>query len=93
MRNIHDPIRTEFGRESVTIFRRWEQLEKKIADYCNHRRFMLRCLGQKITPTSLRLKKVPSRHQGESRSYKELRNNSWIKGLDLSTTTLMYVWI
>ena len=54
MRNIHDSIRTEFGRESVAIFRRWEQLEKT-TDFSNHRRFTLRCLGQKVTPVSLRL--------------------------------------
>ena len=60
MRNIHDLIGTEFGRESVTIFRRWEQLEKKITDYCNHRGFTLRCLGQKVTPVSLRLSKNKS---------------------------------
>ena len=60
MRNIHDLVRTEFGRESFTIFRRWAQLEKKIADYCNHRRFTLRCLSQKVTPVSLRLSKNKS---------------------------------
>ena len=42
--------------ENVTILRKWEQLEKKIADYKNHRRFTLRCLSQKITPNSLKLK-------------------------------------
>ena len=34
-----------------------EQLEKKITNYCNHRRFTLKCLGQKVTPVSLRLSK------------------------------------
>ena len=29
--------------ENVAILRKWEQLEKKIADYKNHRRFTLRC--------------------------------------------------
>ena len=42
--------------ENVTILRKWEQLEKKIADFMNHRRFTLRCLSQKITPNSLKLK-------------------------------------
>ena len=42
--------------ENVTILRKWEQLGKKIADYKNHRRFTLRCLSQKITPNSLKLK-------------------------------------
>ena len=49
-------IGREFGLENVTILRKWEQLEKKIADFKNHRRFTLRCLSQKITPNSLKLK-------------------------------------
>ena len=32
------------------------QLERKIADFSNHRRFTFRCMGQKITPNSLKLK-------------------------------------
>ena len=56
MRNPHNIIRTEFGWASVTILRKWEQLERKTADYKNHRRFTLRCLSQKITPNSLKLK-------------------------------------
>ena len=56
LRNLHNAIRTEFDRESVAIFRKWEHLEKKIADYKNHRRFTLRCLSQKITPNSLKSK-------------------------------------
>ena len=56
MRNLHNIIRTEFGWESITILRKWEQLEKKIADYKNHRKFTLRCLIQKITPNILNLK-------------------------------------
>ena len=56
MRNLHYSIRREFGLENVAILRKWEQLEKKIADIKNHRRFTLRCLSQKITPNSLKLK-------------------------------------
>ena len=56
MRNLPNAIGTEFGLENVTILRKWEQLEKKIANYKNHRRFTLRCLSQKITPNSLKLK-------------------------------------
>ena len=55
MRNLHYAIGTEFGLENVTILRKWEQLEKKIADYKNHR-FTLRCISQKIIPNSLKLK-------------------------------------
>ena len=56
MRNLHNAIGTEFGMENVAILRKWEQLEKKIADFKNHRIFTLRCLSQKITPNSLKLK-------------------------------------
>ena len=56
MRNLHDSIGREFGLGSVTILRKWEQLEKKIANFKNHRRFTLRCLSQRITPNSLKLK-------------------------------------
>ena len=56
MRNLHNIIRTEFGWENVAIFRKWEQLEKKIANYRKHKRFTLRYISQKITPNSLKLK-------------------------------------
>ena len=56
MRNLHNVIGKEFGMENVTILRKWEQLEKKIANFKNLRRFTLRCLSQKITPNSLKLK-------------------------------------
>ena len=56
MRNLHNAIGTEFGMENVAILRKWEQLEKKIADFKNHRRFTLRWLSQKNTPNSLKLK-------------------------------------
>ena len=32
MRNILALIKTEFGKENVIILRRWEHLEKKIAN-------------------------------------------------------------
>ena len=56
MRNLHNAIGTGFGMENVAILKKWEQLEKKIANFKNHRRFTLRCLSQKITPNSLKLK-------------------------------------
>ena len=53
----HSIIEKEFGRETVAIFRDWEHHVKKLANFKNHRRFTLRCLSQKITPVSLRLKR------------------------------------
>ena len=57
MRNLHNIIEKEFKRESVAIFRDWEQHVKKLANFKNHRRFTFRCLSQMITPVSLRLKR------------------------------------
>ena len=45
----------QFGMENVAILRKWEQVEKKTANFKNHR-FTLRCPSQKITPNSLKLK-------------------------------------
>ena len=65
MRNLHNIIEKEFGRESVGIFRDWEQHVKKLADFKNHRRLTLRCLSQKITPVSLRLKRNIKMERGK----------------------------
>ena len=77
MRNLHESIGREFGLENVAILRKWEQLEKKIADFKNHRRFTLRCLSQKITPNSLKLKSNIKTSRGKSileRAERQLMN-------------------
>ena len=56
MRNIHLHIRSEYGIESVKIFWQWEKIKCKMADFQNHRRFSLRCLGEDVIPVSIRLK-------------------------------------
>ena len=56
MRNIHRFIESEYGKEKVQTFRRWERLEYKMADFENHRRFTLRCLSKDVIPVSVRLK-------------------------------------
>ena len=55
MRNIHAHIIQEYGQESVRIFRQWEKMEMKMADFKNHRRFTLRCLSKGIVPVSIKL--------------------------------------
>ena len=42
--------------ESVRNLRQWEKLEMKMADFQNHRGFMLRCLSKGITPVNIKLK-------------------------------------
>ena len=64
-------------KENAAILRKWEKLEKKIADFQNHRRFTLRCLSQNITPTSIKLKsnvKIPQEAKIIKRVEKQLMN-------------------
>ena len=55
-RNIHQYIRQEYRQENVKIFRKFERIEKKMADFKNHRRILLRCLDNNIIPVSLKLR-------------------------------------
>ena len=55
-RGIYQHIRQEYGQENVKIFRKLERTEKKMANFKNHRRFLLRCLGYNIIPVSLKLR-------------------------------------
>ena len=50
-------LSTEYGKENVKIFHRWEKYEKKMADFANHRRCTLRCLNEDLVPVSVRLTK------------------------------------
>ena len=56
MRNLIQIIIQEYGKEALAIFRKWENLNMKTCNYKNHRRFLLRCLGNGIIPVSIRLK-------------------------------------
>ena len=56
MRSSYALIEKEFGKGNVPILEKWEKLEKKIIDFQNQRRSTLRCLGQNITLTSIKLK-------------------------------------
>ena len=56
MRNLHAIIKEEYGQEGISLLRQWEKLEKKMADFKNHRRFTIKCLKNNIVPASVRLK-------------------------------------
>ena len=65
MRNIHAQIISRIWRGKVLkIFRQWEKLEMKMADFKNHRRFLLRCLSNGITPVSIKLKSTVKTPKG-----------------------------
>ena len=49
-------MKEEFGEESVFLLQQWEKIEKKMADFQNHRRFSLKCLSYDVIPVSIRLK-------------------------------------
>ena len=63
--NLISDLRTRYGEESVRLFRKWEIIVKKMADYRNHRRFTIKCIKASITPISCKLKNPLS----SSRSY------------------------
>ena len=65
--NLISDLRIKYGEDSVRMFRKWEIITKKMADYRNHRRFMLKCIKASITPVSCKLKNPLS--YKSSRSY------------------------
>ena len=84
--NVFVSIGTEFGVESVTILTTWEKLEKKIADFKNHRRFTLRCISQKITPPAWNWKVILKPPEGRG-SYRGQRNNWQMNVRSINNTT------
>ena len=54
--NLISDLRTKYREESVSSIRKWEITVKKMANYRNHRRFMLKCIKASITPVSGKLK-------------------------------------
>ena len=65
--NLISDLRNKYGEESVRLFRKWEIIVKKMADYRNHRRFTIKWIKASITPVSCKLKN-PLSHKS-SRSY------------------------
>ena len=53
--NLISDLRNKYGEESVKSIRKWEIIVKKMADYRNHRRFMLKGMKACITPVSCKL--------------------------------------
>ena len=49
-------LEQEYGKNSITTYRKWEKMEGKVSNFKNHRRFLLRCLDKGLVPVSLKLK-------------------------------------
>ena len=100
MRNIHNHLILQYGREMNQNFCRWEKLEMKMADFSNHRRFSLRCLSEGLIPTSIKLKSNIRTSKGQQIIYKaeksllneRIRNiNNTITMLKLQVDTCTYL--
>ena len=77
MRNLIHILEEKYGKNSIGIFRNWEKMEGKVSDFKNHRRCLLRCLSQGVTPVSLRLKNLTRTQKGDGiikRAEKQLLN-------------------
>ena len=100
MRNIHNHLILQYGREMNQNFCRWEKLEMKMVDFSNHRRFSLRCLSEGFIPTSIKLKSNIRTSKGQQIIYKaeksllneRIRNiNNTIAMLKLQVDTCTYL--
>ena len=88
MRSIHSKIASEYGNDMVKIFRKWEKIEYKMADFSNHRRFTLRCLSKNLIPVSARLKstfKMPKSKETIRKAERALLNEQ-VRSINNSLT-------
>ena len=83
--NLLIDLRNNYGENSVRLFRKWEIITKKMADYRNHRRFIFKCIKASITPVSCKLKAPPLLDLVKViKSYTKLKNNSFMNALEIS---------
>ena len=92
MRSIHAKLILEYGQESVKFLRRWEKLEVKMANFQNHRRFMLRCLSKGIIPVSIKLKTTVKTPKGNyiMRKTERMLMNERVRSINNRITMLRW---
>ena len=56
MRNLHQIILEQHGREALWLFKDWGRFKLRDCNYRNHRIFTLKCISNELVPVSLRLK-------------------------------------
>ena len=84
MRGLVKILEQEYGKNTITTYRKWEKMEGKVSDFKNHRRFLLRCLDKGLVPVSLKLKNHIRTQRGKAiieRVEKQLLNER-IKGIN-----------
>ena len=55
MRNLHEYIQKNYGREALWELQQWEKWELRYSNYSNHRSCTLRCITKGIVLVSLKL--------------------------------------
>ena len=90
MRSIHAHIIQEYGQDSIKTFRQWEQLEIKMAEFKNHRRFTLQCLSKGLIPVSIKLKTTVQTPKGNYiiRKAEKMLMNERIRSTNTTITML-----
>ena len=90
MRNIHNYLTIQYGREMNQNFGRWEKLKMKMVDFSNHRRFSLRCLSEGLIPTSIKLRTNIRTPKGQHIIYKAEKSllNERIRSINNTITML-----
>ena len=92
MRTIIQILNQEYGKEALTIFRKWENLNMKMCNYENCRRFLLRCLGNGIILVSIRLKNHVRTQRSDNIIQKAERSllNKRIREVNITLDQLKY---
>ena len=70
MRSLIKLLEQKYGKNTITIFRKWEKMEAKVSDFKNHQRFSLRCLSKGVIPNQFVVKeldKYPERRRHYSK--------------------------
>ena len=70
MKKIPTIIEPEFGKVTLTMYRKLERTELRICNFKNHQRFSLRCLSKGVIPVSLNVKNNIRTHKNDCIIYK-----------------------
>ena len=81
MRNLHNYLLENHGREALQQFKDWERFKLRDCNDRNHRIFTLKCISNQVVPVSIRLKTtIKNRELGKS-SEKDLLQ-AWVKSIN-----------
>ena len=64
MRNLHSHFNEEFGEESVFLLQQWEKIEKKMVDFCNHKKVFTQMFKERYHTSEY---KIEDQHKNNQR--------------------------